>query len=171
VVALWSGVFFTWIDQFPTFHAQKCRQHMLSGCFLAHDVVDMPASDGECVGDEGTVTAPGEGFGTHDRSFLTAGESLKFGKARVKCRGCHIVGIATKGSILPTSVWGVFRGVTQTAKRFEVAVVNAGGLEFAREKIDAKLGMYARSGNGAHIDQELDSVCMQQGQKLLCGMC
>ncbi len=81
---------------------------MLPGAVLAHDMRDMPTSDGERVGDQGTMAAPGERLGAHDRSFLMASTLLKLGQARAKGRGCHIVSKPAKGGIAPARVRRIF---------------------------------------------------------------
>lgn len=135
---------------------------MLFGGCLAHDMKDAPASYGKGVGDEGAVAAPGDDLGAHDGYALLTSEGFQFGEARVEFGGGHVVGVASKGGVAPAGVRRVFGGMAQTSQGFQMQVADARGLQFAGQMIYAKLGMRARFGDGAYINQELDVVSMQE---------
>lgn len=142
---------------------------MRSGSVLSHDVGDAPASDGERISDQRTVTAPGQRFGAHDHSFLIVSTLLKLGQAGEKGRRRHIVGVPTKGGVAPADVRRIFRRMAQATKSFQVEIVYASILECIGKLINAKLGMRERPGNCAHVYQELDRVHPQQLYKFLNG--
>ena len=119
----------------------KWGEGMFSGSFLAHDVVHMPTRNGQRIGDQRTMAAPGEGFRTHDRGCVPPGQCLQFGQARLKGRRCHIIGKAAKRGIAPAGIRGSLRRMAQAAQRFEVTIVNTGSLEGTGEEIATKLGM------------------------------
>ena len=153
---------FFWIPQDFPLHPQKRGQRMLSGGALVHDVEDVPAIDGERIGDQGPVTAPGHRFGAHDGGVLTMSAFFKLGQARAKGRGRHIVSVPTKGGVAPAGVRRILPRMAQATERFQMKVADASALEGAGKLITAKLGMRPRPGNRAHVYQELDRVYAQE---------
>lgn len=116
---------------------------MLFESVLAHNVVHMPASDGQRVGNQGAVAAPGKRLSAHDRGFLTMSTFFKLGQPRLKGRSHHIIGKATERGVAPANVRGIFRRMAQAAKRFEVVIRKTDGMEGTGKQLAAKLGMRA----------------------------
>lgn len=160
-------ILFIRIRQFSISHFQKRRQCVLFEDSLAHDVGDMPPLDGEGIGDKRAVAAPGQGLGTHDGHALLTSEGFQFDEARVEGRCGHVVGIASKGGVAPTGIGRIFGGMAQPSQGFQVKVADARSIQFTGQAIYAKLGMRARPGDGAHINQLLDVISMEEFQKLL----
>lgn len=130
------------IDQLSILTLQKRRERMLFGRLFADDVVDMPACNGESIGDKRAVAAPWHGLGTHDSDQLVVGEIFQFGKARVKFGSSQIVSVAAKRRVVPTSVARVFRGTAQSSQGRQMAVVDSTGVQCSREEVDAKLWVF-----------------------------
>jgi hypothetical protein len=53
---------------------------MLPGGLFAHDVKNLPAVDGQRVGDEGTMATPGHSFSAHDGGLSRTGQFFGFVK-------------------------------------------------------------------------------------------
>jgi hypothetical protein len=124
----------------------------------AEDVFDGDAPDGESVGDERAVAAPGEGFGAHERAGLFGGEMKGAGEGGYEIGSLHVVGVAAEAGVAPTGVDGVLFGVAEAAEGFEVDVADAARAEGGRERLAIELRVATGAGNGANVDDALDAV-------------
>ena len=71
---------------------------------FAHQMEYCPSALQQIIGNDAAVTAPPDGFGTHDRAAAVAGEILQPRKAAGKFVGQGVVGIIVKALIGPESV-------------------------------------------------------------------
>lgn len=132
------------------------------GGFGVHDVEYGVAADEEGVADEAAVAAPGDGFGAHDgeRPGLV-GEVDEALDAGGELGGLHVVGVPAERGVAPPGVGRVLGGVAESAEVGESFVPDAGVREAARQYVFAELGVVARFGHGAHINEGADAVGAQ----------
>jgi hypothetical protein len=79
------------------------------------DVLDGNAADGEVVGHQRAMAAPGHSFGAHQHHVLVGTGAEQFVDGGRKLRRLHVVGVSAKAGVAPASVDGVLTGVAQTA--------------------------------------------------------
>ena len=135
----------------------------------AGDFEDGDAPRDQCVGDQRAVTAPGDGFGAHDRGGAAARFFYKDGQAFFELGRFHVVGVAAEGQIAPGGVGRILAGVAQASEVGQVQVLYVSRAERVREGVAVELGIMARSGNSPDVDEQLDSVGFQERDEVLDG--
>jgi len=128
-----------------------------------HDVGDGDAAGGEGVGDEGSVAAPGDGFGAHDGEAAGACKLDEFQEIAFEVGGLHVVGIAAEAKIAPGGVGGIFARVAETAESGHVEVFDTGIGEGLWKILLIELGVMPRFRDGADVDEEVDAVGLEEG--------
>jgi hypothetical protein len=121
----------------------------------------------ECIRYQRAVAAPRHGFGAHDSGAFLLAESDEPLQAARKFVGLHIIGVAAKTCVAPARVDRVLARMPQAAERRQRHVVDILLLERAAEIFSVELRIMPRARHGAHIDQTLDAVGIEQCDKPL----
>ena len=155
------------IGELAVLHDEKRGGFVESGGRLVQDMQHLPALRGERIGYQRTMAAPGDGFGTHDSCHMLPGNGAEGLQSLLEGIRCHIVGVATKREVVPAGIWRLLAGAAQPSQLLEIGVGNTSLCERGSQFLRAKLGIAARAGDGAYINEFLNIVGGEQVHKFL----
>jgi hypothetical protein len=116
---------------------------------------------------QGAMTAPGNGFGAHDRDPLRSCKFYQFVQMLPKLGRLHIVGEATEARVMPAGVDRIRARAPEAAKSGHVPVMKAGGMQGRRQLASVELRIVPRTRDGSYIDQPLYLVRFQELDEFL----
>src|SRR5688572_31432834 len=90
-----------WIRDVRSVDERERRQRMRSHLRIARDLERVDSAREQCVRDQQTMAAPGNGLRAHERHALDAGELEASFETALERRRLHIVGIAAKTLVMP----------------------------------------------------------------------
>jgi len=140
------------IDDGISLHFREGGELVGVGAGRGHDVGYGDAAGGEGVGDEGSVAAPGDGFGAHDGEAVGACKIDEFQEIAFEVGGLHVIGIAAEAEVAPAGVRGIFAGMAETTEARHVEVFDTGIGEGLWKILLIELGVMPRFGDGADVD-------------------
>ncbi len=140
---------------------------MVSDARRADDVHNRAAAYRQGVGDEGTVTAPWDGFGAHHGDGFGAGEAEKLLQTPGEFLRLHVVGEASERKVLPSGVGRVRFCPAESSKAGKMQVSYAGSLERTGKNVHVELRIVSGPWNRSHVDDQSDSVFLQQCDKFV----
>lgn len=149
--------------------AREWREFVKIGARGSHDVFHGVAADGEHVGDERAMAAPGNGFGAHDGAGLCPGKAFEAGERGGEFGSLHVVGETAKTGIVPAGVDGIGARVAQAAQFWEVGVGDVRAAKGLGEGVMIELRIVAGLRNGAHVDETFDVVRFQEREEVVDG--
>lgn len=86
---------------------------------------------------------------------------MSFSKDSAKRRCLHVIGETSKRCIAPASIRRIAMCMTQTTQRFHVPVAEVPIVQRFAQRFAVELRIVPRTGNRAHINQSLNTVCPQ----------
>src|SRR5580704_7288053 len=98
------------------------------------------------------MAAPRYRFRAHGRSGLRGRQFDKRIEVLAELGGLHIVGIASKGGVAPTSVHRAGFRMAQAAESWHVTVLDAGGGQAHGQSLLTELRIVARARDGSDVD-------------------
>src|SRR5690606_27051036 len=114
------------INQVIPFHFSESSGSMGIGVFFGHNVPDFPLSEENGgVSNHVSMTTPGNSFGAHYCRGLPRGELKQIIKPSPEFWGCHIIGIAPKGRMMPACISRSGTGFATAAKFFAGKVTDS----------------------------------------------
>src|SRR5713226_5095637 len=117
------------------------------------------------------MTAPRHCFRAHDYGVFLTRQVQQMRKGVAKFVGGHVVGVTAEGKVTPAEVYGIFFCVPEPAETFHVQVVDSLLATRSRKRIGIELRDAPRLGNAADIDEPLNAMRREQGQKFLDRSC
>ena len=91
-------------------------QDMGSASLRSNNVLNVNTPDQQCVTNQRAVAAPGNRFGAHQDTTLSARQVRDPLNVVGELRGLHVVRIASKREILPARVWRIGSRMAQAAQ-------------------------------------------------------
>lgn len=136
------------------------------GVFFGHNVPDFPLSEENGgVSNHVSMTTPGNSFGAHYCRGLPRGELKQIIKPSPEFWGCHIIGIAPKGRMMPACISRSGTGFATAAKFFAGKVTDSLFRQPFRERLCIKLGQFSAAGQAPDIYKRLDAMGMKKGKE------
>jgi len=77
---------------------------MRSNILIAEDILNFDSAYDKGIADQGAVASPGHGLGAHDGRALQNGKIDQFVQGRLEFQRLHVIGKASKRSIMPPPV-------------------------------------------------------------------
>jgi hypothetical protein len=111
------------------------------------------------------MTAPGNGFGTHNCDSLRLASSIK--SSRFFRNSCLCIGEATEAGVMPSGVDGIMARMPEATQTGHVAVMTAGGMQGRRQFATVELRIVPRTWDGAYVDQSLHQMRFQKLDEFL----
>ncbi len=139
---------------------------MRASAGLARNFLRVDSPNEQCIGDQGTVTAPGHGFGTHDGCRLVVRNANQLAERLFKFGGLHVIGIAAKARIAPSGIYGIAPRVTQSAKSRHVQVMNAGVAQGSLKLVLSELRIVPGARDGTHVNELPNAVSLKECDKV-----
>ena len=133
------------------------------------DVLDLDSARGQGVGDQRTVTSPGDRFRAHNHRRTGGGQSNELGQAVSKRGGLHVIGVAAKTRVLPTGIDGIFARVPEPSESGQMDIADSVLFQRWTELVLAELRIPERLRDRADVDELLYDVRLQRFEKLLDG--
>ena len=155
-------------DVFAVDARERCKRVKI-GARGSHDVIDGVAANSQRVGDERTMTAPGNGFGAHDGAEPCFRELCEPTEGGGKFRSLHVVGEAAKAGMVPAGVDRIWPRAAQAAELREMRVGDASSANGCGERGTIELRIVAGFRNGAHVDEAFDAVGFEEREKFVDG--
>lgn len=93
-----------WISDLPAVDTGERGENMRFAFFRSDDVLDLNASNQECVADQRSMTTPGNSLGAHQDTALGAGELRNPFNVLVELWRLHVIRIASKREIAPAQI-------------------------------------------------------------------
>ncbi len=117
---------YDWIGQVGSRRPRERGQVVLPYARRAKDVHHSNSPHHQCIRDEGTVTAPGNRLGAHDRDSRSPRQCELFCKARRELGRLHVVRVrvATKVRVAPAGIARVGTGTAVPTEPQEMRVAN-----------------------------------------------
>src|SRR5579863_2592302 len=144
----WSPSFSTLLDsssfrisERATLYVEKWCELMQVGGFIACDVQDLPTLDGQSVGDERTMTTPGNGLRAHNGDRALQRLALQFVQGVLERLGSHVIRVAAKRVVTPSAVDRIFVRVAQPTQRTKMSILDPGLFQRDSQLIHSKLGI------------------------------
>src|SRR6185369_17116325 len=104
LASTWLPSIERWVSNRDAIHPRKRCQLVRRSPRLADDFLDRDTMGDQRIGDQRAMTAPRDGFGTHQRDALAFGQFDDLGEMLVECRCLHVVGVAAKRWIAPRRI-------------------------------------------------------------------
>lgn len=147
-------------------HSRPRCQHVSPHANAARDLACRDAPDQECVRNQGSMAAPGDGLGAHQHDSLPLRQIDASVQVPSERRGLHVVRISTKTRISPATVRGVRARVPQATQARHVSVMDPSAAQSRRQLVAIELRVMSRSRDGTHVDHSADPVCLEQPDEL-----
>lgn len=135
----------------------------------AGNLLHLDAADEKRIGNQGTVTAPGHSFSTHDRSGPLTGDANEIFEGGGKGFGLHVVGIAAEAGVAPGAIDRIAAGMPKTAEIRQMQIPDSCRFERRTQLILSKLGIVAGARDGAHIDELANPMGAEQSDEFVDG--
>jgi hypothetical protein len=107
------------------------------------------------------MAAPRHGFGAHDRSALRLRALDEIREISLELRRLHVIGIAAKRQIAPAHVLGIGARSPKSAESCHMRVRDPRRLQHRWKVLPIELRVAARLWHRAHVDERVDTVCVQ----------
>ena len=116
------------------------------------------------------MTAPWNGFGTHDGSPLRPRKRHEIVQMFSELPRLHVVRKATEAEIFPPEIDGIPGCMPESTQTWHVPVVKAGGVQGGRQLPPVELRIVPGSGDGTHVDKAPYAVRFQKTDEFLDGV-
>ena len=133
---------------------------------IIENVVDRYPSSEKRISDQRPMTAPWNGFSTHQDGPFT-GQCQKLFNRMAELRRLHIVGVTAKAAVTPAIVDGVFMRMAQAAEAGHPLIPDLNGTQGGGQFTSLELGIMSRSGHGTDIDQHAAFLVLEDAEKYL----
>jgi len=128
----------------------------------ADDLAYLDTSCQQCVRNQRAMASPWDSFGTHQRGRFHLRERNARVQAVPEFRRLHVVGVTAKAGVPPPGVSGVAAGTPTPAQPGQMGVVNVKCEERRAQPVAPELRIVSRVRDRPHVDDMLDSMCLQQ---------
>jgi hypothetical protein len=102
---------------------------MRTSAGFARNLFHIDCANKKRIGDQRTVTAPGNGFRAHDCGSLVPRQLNQLFEGDFKLRSLHVVGKSAEACISPGGIDGVTACMPQAAERRHMQVMNSSLLQ------------------------------------------
>src|ERR1035437_1574630 len=108
------------------------------------------------------MTAPGNRFGAHQDTTLSARQVCYPLDVVGKLRRLHVIRIAAKRQIAPTGVWRIRSRVAQSSEARKMHIGNFNRVQCCGERVLIELGIVARPRHSPHIKRSDNPIALEQ---------
>src|SRR5216684_237095 len=115
----------------------------------------------------------GHRFRAHDGRAFLGRQVQQSREGGAKFVGGHVIGVTAKGSVAPAEIDGIFFRVAEAAETFHVQVLDSLLVQGSGKRVGIELRNAPRFGNGTDINEPLNAMSRERGEKFLdrsCGM-
>src|SRR5258708_24594230 len=119
------------------------------------------------------MAAPGHRFRTHDGRAFLGRQVQQSREGGAKFVGGHVISVTAKGSVAPAEIDRIFFRVAEAAETFHVQVLDSLLVHGSGKHRASELRNAPRFGNGTDINEPLNAMSRERGEKFLarsCGM-
>ena len=128
----------------------------------SQDVLDANASNEQRVANQRSVTAPGNRFGTHQRTSFTGRQLDHLFDVLRELRRLHVIRVATKRPVFPAGVRGIGSRVAQASEARKMHVADHTRIQRFAERLLVEVRIVARPRNGPDVDDPRNFVGGEQ---------
>jgi len=148
-------------------HPRERRKGVRRRLGRRHDVAHLQTPHDERVGNQLPVALPPLRFGAHDRDKAICGKGKQCVERLREFAGLHVVGIASKTRLAPSTVRRIATRLAETPESREMSIDNSVRWQRGFERLAREMRMTSRPRNRADVGQAGRSVPVQQEEEFV----